>query len=184
MRLEIWLENGKFYLKEVKKFVVYSIRPIAFIETEKKVYKSNEIGTKQMNLKIFFCSLMVFFMSFFYNEVRVRLLALDFSLRPVHNEIFFDKLVIRDPTGTIFYQLNDIVIENGLFEFEFPLANEPNEGQWKISLLARKFFGSDALERFFSVNTTHQLPGFNVTLDHNSMRTPHKQLLKFHICSR
>ena len=100
---------------DVKKFNLIYIDSICFIETDKAVYKPNDL-------------------------VRIRILTLDYDLKLLKN-VVYDEISIQDSTNAKYYLARNVLANettNGFVEIEFQLSNEANLGNWSVLVERRR----------------------------------------------
>lgn len=80
---------------------------IGIIQTDKPIYKEGQ-------------------------TVKFRVVFMDKKLKPVAGTAA--NIWVEDPKGTRLFQWKNVQVGRGIKQLEFPLADEPVEGEWKISL--------------------------------------------------
>ncbi|KAF8794905.1 Murinoglobulin-1 like protein [Argiope bruennichi] len=91
--------------------------------------------------------------------VKFRVLKLDKNLRPSNKENDAADVYVEDPRGTRLFQFNGCQLGKGIAQNEFPLADEPVQGTWRITVKKDK----DSQTTTFDVKE-YKLPKFEVSI--------------------
>nr|WBW70092.1 venom protein [Lampona murina] len=105
---------------------------IVFIQTDKPLYKEGQ-------------------------TVKFRVLRVDKDLKPLVEDVA--DIWVEDPTGTRLFQWKDVSLGKGMKQFQFRLADEPVNGDWKIAAS----FKGDVTSTSFEVKE-YVLPTFDVKI--------------------
>ncbi|XP_055924186.1 alpha-2-macroglobulin-like [Argiope bruennichi] len=91
--------------------------------------------------------------------VKFRVLKVDKNLRPSDKENDVADVYVEDPRGTRLFQFKGVHLGKGITQNEFPLADEPVQGTWRITVNKDK----DSQTTTFDVKE-YKLPKFEVSI--------------------
>ncbi|XP_062427192.1 ovostatin-like [Rhea pennata] len=118
-------------LEERRSVMIWNMESIVFVQTDKPIYKPGQ-------------------------SVMFRVVALDFNFKPVQE--MYPLITIQDPRGNRIFQWQNVTSEVNIVQIEFPLAEEPILGNYKI-MIAKK--SGDKTNHSFLVEE-YVLPKFDV----------------------
>nr|BAR45588.1 alpha-2-macroglobulin 2 [Hasarius adansoni] len=160
--IENYVFNGKvtingtfddYVIGGVEKVYFSSSRDdIVFIQTDKPLYKEGQ-------------------------TVKFRVLRVDKTLRPSVKDQA--SIWVEDPAGTRLFQWKNISMERGMKQFEFPLADEPVLGNWKISVS----FQGEVTTTTFEVKQ-YVLPTFDVKITLPSFVLSNAEEIPITVCAK
>jgi hypothetical protein len=125
---------------------------IVFIQTDKPLYKEGQ-------------------------TVKFRIMRVDKELKPSVEENA--DIWVEDPQGTRLFQWKDVCLGKGMKQFEFPLANEPVKGDWKISAS----FKGDVSTTTFEVKE-YVLPKYDVKIEIPPFVLANAEEIPISICAK
>lgn len=125
---------------------------IVFIQTDKPLYKEGQ-------------------------TVKFRVLRVDKELKPSVEDSA--DIWVEDALGTRLFQWKDVSMENGMKQFEFPLADEPVQGQWKISAT----FKGETTTTTFEVKE-YVLPTYDVKIITPSFVLANAEEIPIKVCAK
>ncbi|CAL1263350.1 unnamed protein product [Larinioides sclopetarius] len=111
----------------------------------KKNYNSNETLAQQQTYNI--------------PKVNFRVLKVDKNLRPSDKPNDTADIYVEDPRGTRLFQFKGVQLGKGITQNQFPLADEPVQGPWRITVSDNK----DTQSTTFDVKE-YKLPKFEVSI--------------------
>ncbi|NXU86100.1 OVOS protein, partial [Xiphorhynchus elegans] len=124
-------------LEERRSVMIWNTDSIVFVQTDKPIYKPGQ-------------------------RVKFRVVALDFNFKPVRETVgnHLYSFFIQDPRSNRIFQWQNVASEMNIIQKEFPLAEEPILGNYKIIVVKKS---GDRTNHSFLVEE-YVLPKFDVTV--------------------
>ncbi|NXY44020.1 OVOS protein, partial [Ceuthmochares aereus] len=124
-------------LEERRSVMIWTTESTVFVQTDKPIYKPGQ-------------------------SVKFRVVALDFNFKPVQEIVKRNVCIffLQDPRGNRIFQWQNVTSEMNIIQIEFPLAEEPILGNYKI-IVAKKS-GHKTTHAFLVEE--YVLPKFDVTV--------------------
>ena len=148
--------DGLYSFRDTKKYTYKEKSHFSLIETDKPVYKPGD-------------------------KVKVRVLTVDFNLRPL-KAVVFEKIIVLDSSGSRVNQWLDVKSSHGLVDFEMSLSEEPNMGQWTIEVYENST-SSGMIKVNFEVRK-YVLPKFEVYLEHPNTIVATDEFVRVSVCAK
>ncbi|XP_067001260.2 alpha-2-macroglobulin-like protein 1 [Anabrus simplex] len=144
-----------YIINSVKEIRIQHEPFLIFIETDKTIYKPGQ-------------------------EVKFRVLVLNHDFTPINNVIA--KISVESPSEVHLAQWRDVKAQEGLVQKTFQLAQEPQQGQWKIKVELNKEYAA-VQTRTFEVRE-YVLPRFGVTIKPPDYVLADASFLVWKICAK
>ncbi|XP_035207333.1 ovostatin-like isoform X2 [Stegodyphus dumicola] len=109
--------------------------------------------------------------------VKFRVLKVDRNLKPSGKDEA--NIWVEDPKGTRLFQWKKVPLGSGIKQLEFPLADEPVEGNWKI-----KASINDEVETAIFEVKEYVLPKYEVDISFPSFVLANAELIPLKICAK
>ncbi|KAF8794906.1 CD109 antigen like protein [Argiope bruennichi] len=110
--------------------------------------------------------------------VMFRVLKLDKNLRPSDKRNDTADVFVEDPKGTRLFQFKRVHLGKGINQMEFPLADEPVQGPWRITVSKDK----DSQSTSFDVKE-YKLPKFEVKINFPSFVLKNADTIPVSVCA-
>ncbi|GBM68559.1 Ovostatin, partial [Araneus ventricosus] len=111
--------------------------------------------------------------------VQFRVLKLDKNLKPLDNNSDVTDVYVEDPKGTRLFQFKSVQLGKGITQMEFPLADEPVQGSWRITVSNSK----DTASTRFDVKE-YKLPKFEVKINFPSFVLRNADTIPVSVCAQ
>lgn len=112
-------------------------------------------------------------------DVKFRVLKLDKNLRPSSNENDVADVYVEDPKGTRLFQFLGIHLGEGVKQMQFPLADEPVLGSWRITVTDK----NETESTTFDVKE-YVLPKFDVKITFPSFVLANAETVPIEVCAK
>ncbi|GFS48629.1 murinoglobulin-1 [Nephila pilipes] len=112
-------------------------------------------------------------------EVKFRVLKLDKDFRPSTDEKDVADVYVEDPKGTRLYEFNGVKLSEGVKQMQFPLADEPVLGNWKITVTTK----NDTESTTFDVKE-YVLPKFDLKIKFPSYVLANAESIPIEVCAK
>ncbi|KAF8794903.1 Murinoglobulin-1 like protein [Argiope bruennichi] len=111
-------------------------------------------------------------------KVRFRVLKLDKNLKPTNSPYDLGDIFVEDPQGTRLFQYKRVQLGHGIVQKEFPLADEPVHGTWRITVKSDQ----DTESTTFDVKE-YKLPKFSVSIKFPSFVLENAESIPISVCA-
>ncbi|XP_055930370.1 alpha-1-inhibitor 3-like isoform X3 [Argiope bruennichi] len=112
-------------------------------------------------------------------EVKFRVLKLDRNLKPSDDEDDIAEVYVEDPKGTRLFQFKGISLGKGIQQMQFPLADEPVLGNWRITVSNKNATESQTFEV-----KEYVLPKYDVTIKFPPFVLANAEKFDVEICAK
>ncbi|GFX13478.1 murinoglobulin-1 [Trichonephila clavipes] len=112
-------------------------------------------------------------------EVKFRVLKLDKNLRPSSCENDVADVYVEDPKGTRLFQFLGVNLGEGIKQLQFPLADEPVLGSWRITVTTK----NESESTTFDVKE-YVLPKFDVKIKFPSFVLANAETIPIEVCAK
>ncbi|CAL1263351.1 unnamed protein product [Larinioides sclopetarius] len=111
-------------------------------------------------------------------KVKFRVLKLDKNLKPSNRANDTGDIFVEDPQGTRLFQFKGVKLGQGIAQKDFPLADEPVHGTWRITVNS----GQDTASTPFEVKE-YKLPKFSISIKFPSYVLQNAESIPISVCA-